>query len=405
MKIDRPLLFIILLYISLCFFVLVLQIFSPSKDFFIDGLFITDTITIYNHLEEIARGNIADFIEVRGNGVKFLYLPLYLISGKLIFIQNIVMGITTIYFLYNTFERKISSITSSLCFAVFPYTLLCVGGPNKEIPLIFFTVLFFYKKILRKNFFYHILIIFHLVLVRDGYGLLFFIIWIINLILEEKKASKILSIYLPISIIIVYSLLGNLILIFSYFQQFSENSQWLAYEMSQKAESSITEFSTSAVLEYQNSPLIQSGLFLYRILANIFSQLIRPFIFTKSGSLYLNGLSFYITGLICAVSFWNFFMRKNLSQSSNEKILSSSITFLLVGSSYSIFIQQRYLYPFLPLLFGLIATIGYHNLIKQFLSFFIFSIVLYLFLTYFISLPKLEVEPNLFEQKPKYIIQ
>lgn len=229
-----------------------------------------------------------------------------------------------------------------------PYLALAMAGPNKEIPLMLLTLLYFKVVFSKRQYWLVILLCGATFMLREGYGT--FLLGSATVLQGLKYRAKpyaLIACIASVSIAILFGLLENLVPIFS------KNAEVLG---------SITadNFAVGALaFALGLDPLTPIGggvLFGLRLIYNVLSLAFFP-VFETTNGIYWIGWAYWVFGLYVLVTIPACVTFLFTSKSSNSPLLLCAAlvvaTYLMV--SVSLFVQPRYLMPILPIAMAVFA--------------------------------------------------
>lgn len=235
-----------------------------------------------------------------------------------------------------------------------PYLMLAMPGPNKEIPLVFLTLLFV-DALLRtdRRWWLATALCILMYLLRDGYGLLMLVlIGLARLLGPRERLLPFVVFVLTVSAASLWSSLAQLI------PAMQRNlSIYYALFDEPRAVGSVA----AALALDPFSPM--GGLLLYvlRLAYNLVSLAFFPVFFTEDGNLFWIGLAYWIYGLMTLMACIGCTCWWLSKQSDTHQRLSAALalcTWFII--SLSLFIQPRYFMPMLPIAFCVMAALPPH---------------------------------------------
>ncbi len=345
------------------------------------NLWVPDSHSLWGHSQAIIEYGVQSRLGRRA------FVP-YLIGAiggvilpQLIFIINIFLRLLTMYFVFNIFidQNKFAAIISTIVVGLFPYTIVGIAGPTKEVPLFLLTFCFLFFKISFKNLIIHLAIIFLLLYTRDGMGLILLGWLIINLLSPKKLISSIrtLSLVVPFIILASFSQFGLLTPLAVQETLKSADAEWKMDRIERGTQGNeILEFGSRESGRSLNNPVKAVYMYVFRIFGNAFSRVIRPAFITENNRISVINVAYFLCGILSFIAFSSILLigifKKKVVRNYSEKVkfLTSTCYFLWIGISFSIFIHPRYLYPVIPLGMGLWGCLNryYRNFILGTLS-------------------------------------
>ncbi len=339
------------------------------------GLFVNDTLGLASNLEIFARGEDLNYLGILG--VLLLYYPSYYIGNLFNLLINVSLLLISAHYFLKTLkcmdiDISQKKLTIIFVFIVFNFYLLEVLlYPNKEIPLIALTNMFFYQAIIRNNKALIFAIIIAALLIRDGHGVILAATYLLILFAKPVVLSR------PILVLL------------SIFCFFSFISIKLIAELDFLGEYNYVLQRNINLVENPDSVLSNSILndlpsyiaFPTKVFNHFIGSVLRPQFFDLNSRLYLHGIGLWQNGL--AIFLGIIFSFKILLKSSEFKsdiiLAAFSVVFCLLVVSAGSYTQARYL---LPYIFWLVVFPIYFlrtdTLLIFSLSCIVFSILLFL---------------------------
>lgn len=278
-------------------------------------------------------------------GVTLLYGWTWLVHPAISYLVNLVLMIfaTNIYSSY--FIKKMGVPAWSI-FGVLgnPYLILAMAGPNKEIPLLILTLLYFRAISSRSNGWLVVAVLTSIgaFIFRDGYGAFLAIILLLTIVLNLPP--KWLAVVICSGCVVVSGFFGLLKSIIPVLERNFES-----YDVLEKGSLAVGAFVNLLGLD----PFSLSGglaTFFLRLLYNLLTLSFFP-IFQTTEGIYWIGISYWIFGLeilvcmICCVV-----VLLSIKSKRSPLLLAAALTIgALFMISVSLFVQPRYMMPVLPL--------------------------------------------------------
>ncbi len=284
-------------------------------------------------------------------GVSALYGWTWLIHPSLCFAVNLILISWATKAYSNYFIKKIGAPAWSIVGLLGnPYVVLAMAGPNKEIPLILLTLLYFRAITERGSGWILIAGVISLMtfLFRDGYGA--FLAFFLLLIILFNFRAKLLAVFVFIGCLIISSLFGLLESVVPILQRNIEGLESFSGE-------TLAVGTFAALLGLDPLSVIGgSVMFLIRAAYNLLTLSVFP-IFQTTGGVYWLGISYWIFGvtilisiICCIVVLLSATIRRS------PLLIAAALT---IGTwfmiSLSLFVQPRYLMPVLPLAVAVMA--------------------------------------------------
>ena len=186
----------ILLFLALIAVVCLQAFWVPGCGY--DNVYVPDGSTYFNFLQDEFRSPdyFSFLFEATGSpGIYFLYHPFFLVSDKLCIVPNLLLQLGSLALCCRIFRTFGLRAVWLACLGVSanPYALIAATGPNKEIPLTFFFLLFVYGTITRPSVHITVLSIFLTALMRAPFGVMLAVSWaiIMGTRLRIRPASSI----------------------------------------------------------------------------------------------------------------------------------------------------------------------------------------------------------------------
>lgn len=321
----------VLLALTACIFsTLAIYFVQSNADFLNDigfsGLFVPDAISLRDSLEVYWGGVIDDGSWEQWRtmiGVMIIYVP-GIVFGEMGFLLVNLSLLSISFSIFVKTLKKLGILVAPVYIALISfgniYLIEVFLYPNKEIPLLFTTTLFSWFLFVKKSLWGVVFSVALAFMFRDGYGMI--------LILAATF------------VYFARNLPGKDMLIFSFIIMIGLSifPISLFYEVDYS-------FRRNVPLDSSYSYLIsgQYGYF-FRIIGNSFNLGARPQFFDCNHNLYFLSVGFWQFGvLVIAGILWAL---KGLIQNNlKSKKVAVLIIFVLLGVSYSSFVQPRYLMP------------------------------------------------------------
>lgn len=344
--------FIFLVFISLSFiFWLQQQLdFNLSLNL---GIPVPDIVNISDTFDNLIN---TGGLNQEGNqfiGLTILYGWAWLLHPALCFVVNIILMAWATNLYYNFFIRKLSAPAWSI-FGVLgnPYLALAMIGPNKEIPLLLLTLIFFKAIIERRSGWLLIgvatcLAVF---IFREGYGIYLGIILMILLI--PKVSSKAL---VNLTFIICFATSVSFGLLDSIFPSILGKNKDI-FEMLDGGSLAVGAFAN--ILGLDPSTALGGGvLFVLRAIYNILTMALFPVLQNTVGIHWI-GLAYWLFGLLILICMSSCIVTLASLKPLRSPVLVAAA--LSIGTwfviSVSLFVQPRYLMPIFPLAIFVLAS-------------------------------------------------
>jgi hypothetical protein len=316
------------------------------------GMPIPDVVNITQSLDNLFRTvglgkEYAQFI-----GLEVIYGWVWNYHPALAFVVNIILMSLAIIIFVQFFIKELQFPTwSVLGLIINPYLILASVGPNKEIPLVAITIVFFVALHRRSLLSISLaaLMCFLAYLIRDGHGV--FLALMLSATIALRFDSR----------AVTFALCGVCVAGASFFGLLRDTVPIIArnvdgFEAVDRGFSSVGALAGALNLDQYT---IFGGfvLFFLRVIYNLFSLAFFPVLRTTSGFSYL-GFSYWLFGLIiltviiaCVLNFNRFRKADNIV---NMAIAVSVGALFMI--SVSLFVQPRYLMPILPMAFAVFSV-------------------------------------------------
>lgn len=329
---------------------------------FVDGLLVTDTLVIAGTLDRIPL-DVTQALDLDSTWPVGLlpYRFIWQINPHLVIALNwLYLVCTAINVHYTLRNARPSVYRAALCgVALNPYLFLVASAPNKEIPLLFWTSLFFLFFLSKSGvgLLAAIAIAVVVIFVRDGYGLL--LVGLVLFAIVFRRSSALIPLILFVALLVGAAftpLMGDAV---GPLRRNLEVAQDVFGESGEHTASGLTAFSIDAL----DNPALSSIAFAARVIGTVASLSIRPQFFTTDGGIHLLGLAYWIYGTFVLVGFIGIVnVLLTYRQSTTEADMTAyrmavATAFLIVGISFSVFLQPRYAMPFFPYLVALIGML------------------------------------------------
>ena len=287
-------------------------------------------------------------------GVALLYGWTWYVSPMLCFVINALLMAAAVQLARDVFVEQLE-LPSWLSFSVLinPYLLFAMAGPNKEIPLLFLTMLFL--RLLGTLTLSRVMLAVGVgvitILFRDGYGA-FLSLWAVVLFVTRSPAF---TTALTFAGCLAAATLQQLLIRFV--PTFARN-------VSVADTISSTQLATgnvAASLGFSASNPIGAGaLFLVRLVYNWLSAAINPILFTVQGTPYFLGWVYWLNGLVfvLAIPAAILSLLPGSKAPQTAKFMAAMVVSTWCLISVSLFVQPRYLMPVMPLAFGLFLQVS-----------------------------------------------
>lgn len=319
--------FAILIFSSFIIFLIQSNV-DQMSNIGLGGLFVPDSISLANSVE--LYWNVEDRSWEKWRAILGVVIVYYLggIFGQLGYaVINIFLLSSSFILVVKSVKRN--AITSPLNFSMLAvlsnfYLIEVLLFPNKEIPLIFLTSLYAWLLISKKNIIWVFVSIIFVFLIRDGYAIILFAATIFIYLFENFHGKKILV------ILSLMTILMSLVPI-AVFQ---------GIDTSLSRNVAVGEIIISKYDDFING---QFGYF-FKIIGNTFNLATRPQFVDCSSNFHLLSIGYWQFGiLIIAGIVWA--IKSLFEDEIDSKRLAVLILIVLIGISYSSFVQPRYLMP------------------------------------------------------------
>lgn len=319
------------------------------------GLTVPDSVNMTQTLQYLWQQDRLLTPDSGFQAVAALYGWTWLVHPSLCFAVNCVLMLSNAALCKKVvLERLRAPAWAMLGLLANPYLMLTMPGPNKEIPLVFLTLLFA-DAMLRsqRRWWLACAICIPMYLLRDGYGLfmvgLLSITWLLG---QRERLLPLVVLTLMVIAAALWSELASLVPAMArnlsiYSAQFDDPE-------------AVGSLASSLALD-PFGPL--GGLLLYtiRLVYNVMAQALFPVFITDSGDIYWIGLGYWLYGLMalmaCIGCAWRWLTIEGDPQQRLAAALALSTWFMI---SLSLFIQPRYFMPMLPIAFGVMAALPAH---------------------------------------------
>lgn len=280
-----------------------------------------------------------------------LYGWTWLLHPSFCFAVNCVLMLTNVALAKKMLERLRAPAWAVLGLLANPYLMLVMPGPNKEIPLVFLTLLFA-DAMLRseRRWWLACAICVPMYLLRDGYGL--FIIGVISitwLLGRHERLLPVVVLALMLGATALWSSLASVIPAMA--RNLSiYNTQFNSPEAVASA-LSLDPFGLLGVLV----------LYAIRLVYNVVAQAFFPVFLTDLGEIFWIGVAYWVYGLMALMASIGCAWRWLTNEGDPNQRLAAALalsTWLII--SLSLFIQPRYFMPMLPIAFGVMAALPVH---------------------------------------------
>lgn len=305
------------------------------------GIMIHDVYSLSKELDEIKRtGEFNLSNRMPYVGVVFLYYPIWYIDPSTVIYFNLFLVFLISRSIDYAFpDNENMRKGAMLGIVANPYILFLASGPNKDLPLVLITILFFsiISRNKRNTLLLGIVLGVVASLFRDGYGYLLIVMACINAVFRTPKQSLFAVLSVALGLQLIYGIARE------YLPALARN-QAAAQAIADKYDSMIIDISL-----LDNSFVFNILTYLLRVIGNSVSLSLRPQFLTDSGYVYPVGVAMWIYGVFlvvfiigsCVVMF-----RPSEGRCSKSASVFLQIVLLV---SISLFIQPRYLMPALPL--------------------------------------------------------
>lgn len=284
-------------------------------------------------------------------GLSALYGWAWLLHPSLCFAINLTLMLWATKIYYGYFIKKLGAPAWSIIGVLGnPYLALAMAGPNKEIPLILLTLLYFRAITVRRPRWMLVAAVISIAAfsIRDGYGA--FLFGSLILVILFNSRPKLIALVTCLACVTLSSFFGLLESVIPILQRNVEG-----FHSFDRDNLAVGAFAALLGLD----PLSVGGgsiLFFARATYNILTLSIFPVFQTTSG-IYWLGVSYWLFGLLILVSMTccvALFLFGKLKRSPWNIAAALTIgTWLMI--SISLFVQPRYLMPVLPLAVAVMA--------------------------------------------------
>lgn len=315
------------------------------------GMPIPDAINISDTFDNLLK---VDGLNDEANqfvGVSILYGWTWMTHPALCFLVNFALMIWATILYYKYFIKKLGVPAWSIAGVLAnPYIVLAMIGPNKEIPLLVLTLLYFRAVTEQKS---HWLLTASITSLfayffRDGYGAFLAISLLILIVLKFRPKPFAISIF--IGCITIAAFFGVLRSISAILERNVES-----FEGIDRGYAAVGGFAALINLDHLS---IVGGvvMFCLRTLYNLLTLAVFP-VFQTTGGIYWLGVAYWVFGVIilaCMLSCITALRTWKLNRS--PLLLAAAFTIgTLFMISLSLFVQPRYLMPILPLAMAVLA--------------------------------------------------
>lgn len=315
--------------------------FAGSLD---HGMPIPDVVNMSSTLTNLWSGGAIDQEENQFIGISVLYAWTWLLHPSLCFVVNIVLMTWATRTYSDVFIKRLGVPGWSVIGLLGnPYLVLAMVGPNKEVPLTLFTLLYFKAVVQRRPGWPLIagLLALAAFLIRDGYGA--FLMVTTFLLLAFRKPARPYAVLLCMGCVATATLFGVLASVIPILNRNAENFEIIAAD-------NVAVGALASILGLD--PFTPIGGFLtfaLRMIYNLFSPAMFP-VFRTTGGIYWEGIAYWVDGLValtCIPACLSILRRKDLPTPVALAAAIPVATLFMI--SVSLFVQPRYIMPVLPL--------------------------------------------------------
>jgi hypothetical protein len=313
------------------------------------GLLIPDVVNIALSLDNLVSNGGLNQDSNQFFGLSLIFGWTWLVHPSLCFLVNTALMAWATKVYSNYYIGKLGMPAWSIVGVLGnPYLVLAMAGPNKEIPLMLLTLLYFKAVFSRRQFWLVVLLCGATFMLREGYGaFLLFSASVLHGLKYRARPYVLIACVATVSAAILFGLIANLVPIFS------KNSEILG---------SITadNFAVGALAAALGlDPLTPIGggvLFGLRLIYNVLSLALFP-VFETTNGIYWIGWAYWVFGLYVLVTIPACFTFLFASKSSNSPLLlcAALVVATCLMVSVSLFVQPRYLMPLLPIAMAVFA--------------------------------------------------
>lgn len=341
--------FLIFTFLSIIFWLQQQLDFNLSLDL---GMPVPDIVNISETFDNLIN---TGGLNQEGNqfiGLTILYGWAWLLHPALCFLVNIVLMAWATNLYNNFFIRKLGAPSWSILGVLGnPYLALAMIGPNKEIPLLLLTLIFFRAIIERRSgwFLIGVATCLAVFVFREGYGIYLGIILIILLIPKvSSRALVILTFIICFATSVSFGLLDS---IFPFI--LGKNKD--IFEMLDGGSLAVGAF--ASILGLDPSTALGGGvLFFLRAIYNILTMALFPVLQNTIGIHWI-GLAYWLFGLMVLICMSSCIVTLVSMKPLRSPVLVAAA--LSIGTwfviSVSLFVQPRYLMPIFPLAIFVLA--------------------------------------------------
>ena len=319
------------------------------------GLTVPDSVNMTQTLQYLSQQDRILSPDSGFQAVAAIYGWTWLFHPSLCFAVNCVLmlGNATL-FKKVVLERLRAPAWAALGLLANPYLMLAMPGPNKEMPLVFLTLLFA-DAMLRsqRRWWLAFAICIPMYLLRDGYGLfmmgLLCITWLLG---QREHLLPLVVLAMMVSAAALWSDLASLV---------PTMARNLSIYSAQFDDPEAVGSLASALALDPFGPVGGVVLYATRLVYNVVAQAFFPVFLTDSGNIYWIGVAYWVYGLMalmaCIGCAWRWLTNAGDSHQRLAAALALSTWFMI---SLSLFIQPRYFMPMLPIAFGVMGALPVH---------------------------------------------
>jgi hypothetical protein len=347
--------FIVFLTISVLVYTAQCLKLPPEK---IDGLLVPDSVNIAKLLDFVREGNIESsvLVESQMTGIITLYSLAWAIHPATSLLINWMLIYLSLRLTADIFTKQSANLHWILLGVTGnPYVYLVAPAPNKEIPLLFLTLLFVYQLIVRPRWWvlYTIIISGAVYSIRDGYGAIVLIIAALHI--TARRTPRIM-------VIVGIVVLSVCVFIDQYV------ADYLSFVVRNKDAINLVKTATGGestilgvAISGSTDPFLNVLMYYSRIVYNVTTLGVFPIFVSIFHGCYVLGWAFWVFGILIfsgVVSCVIVVLGKQNTAAGNKRLEVAVLVLLLVAAiSVSSYVQPRYLMPVLPLAGGVCMSL------------------------------------------------
>jgi hypothetical protein len=315
------------------------------------GLAIPDVVNMSETFDNLIATGAFDTDENQFVGVTILYGWTWFSHPALCLVVNMLLmyAATKVYSGY--FIKRLGAPSWTILGVLGnPYLLLAMVGPNKEVPLLLLTLLYFSAITERRpgGVLLAAVICIAIYTFRDVYGA--FLGFFLLVLAVTRLDARWLAVITLLGCLSVAALFGAIAPMFPVFERAIQS-----FEAIEGGSLAVGNFATLVGAD-PFSVLGGAFMFLLRVIYNLLTAAFFPVFFTTEG-IHLLGVAYWAFGLMLLASISSCMLYLSGSQSNKQTMLiaaalSVSVLFMV---SVSLFVQPRYLMPVLPLAIGVLS--------------------------------------------------